>query len=101
MKRVILLATLSFVIVTHGFFAPNSTAESGVLVFKKHGDDFRTMPLEKLKKLIPPLKVQVLEPYESQEREYIGFALNQLLTTVYGDRWKHVDHILFTCEDGD
>ena len=99
-KRVILLITLSFVIISYGSFAPNASAQTRVLVFKEHGEDFRTMPLEKLKKLIPPLKVDVLGPYESQEREYIGFPLNQLLTTVYGNRWKHVDHILFTCEDG-
>ncbi len=100
MKRVILLTTLSVAIVSYGLFMPNSSAQSGVLVFKKHGEDFRTIPLAKLKKLIPPLNVDVLEPYESQERKYIGFPLNQLLTTVYGDQWKHVDHILFTCEDG-
>jgi mono/diheme cytochrome c family protein len=100
MKRVILLTSLSVVIISYGLFAPNSSAQSRVLVFKEHGNDFRTIPLENLEKLIPPLKVEVLEPYESQQREYIGFPLNQLLTIVYGDRWKHVDHILFTCEDG-
>jgi hypothetical protein len=100
MKRVILLATISFVIVAHWFFTPTFTAQSSVLVFKKHGKDFRTMPVEILKKLIPPLKVRVLELNGAQEREYIGFPLNQLLTTVNGDRWKDVDHILCTCEDG-
>lgn len=100
MKRVILLTSLSIVIISYGLFAPNSLAQSRVLVFKEHGEDFRAMSLENLKKLIPPLKVEVLEPYESQEREYIGFPLNQLLTVVYGDRWKDVDEILFTCKDG-
>jgi mono/diheme cytochrome c family protein len=100
MKRVILLTSLSVVIISLALFTLNSSAQSGVLVFKRHGNDVKTIPLEKLKKLIPPAKVEVLEPNESQEREYIGFPVNRLLTIVYGDQWKHVDEILFTCKDG-
>lgn len=100
MKKVIFLTTLSVVIISHGLFAPNSQGQSGLLVFKEHGEDLRAISLENLKKLIPPLKVEVLEPYGSQKHGYIGFPLNQLLNAVYGDRWKHVNHILFTCKDG-
>lgn len=100
MKTRILLSSLSVVIISSALFTLNSSAQSGVLVFKQHGNDFKTISLENLKKLIPPTKVEVLEPQESQKREYIGFPVNQLLTIVYGDQWKHVDHILFTCKDG-
>jgi hypothetical protein len=100
MKRVILLTSLSIVIISFELFTLNSSAQPEELIFKRHGSDVRTISLEKLKKLIPPAKVEVLEPHESQEREYIGFPSNQLLTTVYGDEWKHVDEILFKCKDG-
>jgi hypothetical protein len=100
MKTRILLSSLSVVIISSALFTVNSSAQPGVLVFKQHGNDFKTISLENLKKLIPPTKVEVVEPQESQKREYIGFPVNQLLTIVYGDQWKHVDDILFTCKDG-
>jgi cytochrome c2 len=100
MKTRVLLTSLSVVIISSVLFTLNSLAQPGVLVFKRHGNDFRTIPLEKLKKLIPPLKVEALEPQESVKREYVGFPVNQLLTIVYGNSWKDADDILFTCKDG-
>lgn len=100
MKRVILLTSLSVVIISLAFLALHSSAESRMLVFKLNGTDVKAISLEKLKKLIPPAEVAVLEPQESQKRDYIGFPINQLLTIVYGDEWKKVDEILFTCKDG-
>ena len=100
MTRVTLLTSLAFVVISHGLFSLDSSAQSGVLIFKRHGDDFRAISLEKLKKLAPPLKVEVFEPLESVKREYVGFPVNQLLTMVYGDSWKDSDDILFTCKDG-
>jgi mono/diheme cytochrome c family protein len=100
MKRVILLTLLSVILISYGLVTLTTSAQSGVLIFKRHGNDFRTIPLENIKKLIPPLKVEVLEPHESVKREYVGFPVNQLLTTVYGDSWKDSDDILFTCKDG-
>ena len=100
MTRVTLLTSLAFVVISHGLFSLDSSAQSGVLIFKRHGDDFRAISLEKLKKLAPPLKVEVFEPLESVKREYVGFPVNQLLTMVYGDNWKDSDDILFTCKDG-
>ncbi len=78
----------------------NSSAQSQDLIFKQHGNHIKTLSLEKLQELIPPIKVEVFEPQESVKRQYIGFPLNQLLTIVYGDGWKSSDDILFTCKDG-
>ena len=100
MKRTTLLISFSVLIVLSALFNHKAGADSATLVFKLHGNSFKTATLEKLKQLIPPVKVRVLEPHESQEREYIGFPVSQLLTFVYGDEWKKFDEILFSCRDG-
>lgn len=100
MKRLILLASLSVLVISYAFFTINSPAHSQELVFKRHGNHIRTLSLEKLQELISPVRVEVFEPLESIKREYIGFPVDQLLTIVYGDGWKSADDILFTCKDG-
>ncbi|MCI0455340.1 MAG: c-type cytochrome [Candidatus Dadabacteria bacterium] len=70
------------------------------LTFKNHGKVIKELSLEKLKKVIQSTTITVFEPTESENIRYNGFPVNNLLTGIYGDKWKETEEILFTCRDG-
>jgi cytochrome c2 len=76
------------------------TTSSQELVFKKHGEEIKTLSLIQLEKLTPAQTVTIFEPNESENIRYKGFPVNNLLTGIYGDKWKETEEILFTCRDG-
>lgn len=70
------------------------------LTFKNHGKVIKELSLEKLKKVIQSTTITVFEPNESENIRHKGFPVNNLLTGIYGDKWKETEEILFTCRDG-
>ena len=80
--------------------ASSSLAWSQELTFKSYGKEAKNFSLVELENLVPPKKINVIEPHESVQREYLGFAVNDVLNAVYGKNWKKAEEILFTCSDG-
>ena len=70
------------------------------LVFKDKGTLIKQLSREQLEGIVLSKTVKVYEPHEMGDREYVGFAVKDLLTGIYGKGWQKAEEILFTCADG-
>jgi cytochrome c2 len=68
--------------------------------FQLHGKPVKKLTLDEVKKLSPPEEIAVWEPHEMQEVKYRAIPVAPLFDKVYGDAWKKVEEVLFTCSDG-
>lgn len=75
-------------------------ADSEVLRFSVRGKPVAQLSMAELKQKLPVTEITVWEPHEDKSVTYEGFAIGKLFAAVYGDTWKEIDEVLFTCVDG-
>ncbi len=79
---------------------PLSARAESELKFLIHGKPVKTLSQTELEKLVPAQELTVWEPHEAKEVKYKGFPANALLDKVYGNEWRKIEDVLFTCTDG-
>jgi mono/diheme cytochrome c family protein len=75
-------------------------ADDSPLNFQVHGKRVTQLSLADMEKKIPPTRITVWEPHEDKTVTYEGFDVGKLFAAVYGEHWKGIDEVLFTCLDG-
>lgn len=75
-------------------------ADSEVLRFSVRGKPVTQMSMAELKQKLPVTEITVWEPHEDKKVTYEGVEIGKLFAAVYGDTWKVIDEVLFTCVDG-
>lgn len=78
----------------------SALAADGDLSFKDHGKLVKAAPRAELDKLLPLADVKTFEHHEDAFRDWSAFPFAELLTKVYGEKWKTAEELLFTCSDG-
>lgn len=89
-----MLAALS--LLTSAAFALEDTP----LAFAVRGKPVAQLSMADLKQRVPVTRITVWEPHEDKSVTYEGFEIAKLFASVYGDQWKEIDEVLFTCVDG-
>jgi mono/diheme cytochrome c family protein len=70
------------------------------ITFKDHGRVVRTATLEELKKQVPQQKIKIWDHNEQTEITFTAFPAAAFFDSVYGDKWRKAEELLFTCVDG-
>jgi CRP-like cAMP-binding protein/mono/diheme cytochrome c family protein len=77
-----------------------SAAEEKLVSFAVGGKPLMQMSLAEIRQKVPVTEITVWEPHEDKTVTYEGFEIGKIFAAVYGDRWKEIDEVLFTCVDG-
>ncbi len=80
--------------------SPAFAADDDHLSFLVSGKPVARLSMAELKRKLSVTQITVWEPHEDKTVTYEGFAAGELLAAIYGDRWKEIDEVLFTCADG-
>lgn len=75
-------------------------AESTILSFSARGKPIAQLSLTGIRQKVPVTQIAVWEPHEDKTVTYEGFDAAKLFGALYGDQWKEIDEVLFTCADG-
>lgn len=94
--RMMLAALAALSILTSLAFA----SEDASLRFAVRGKPVAELDMAGLRQKVPVMQVTVWEPHEDKNVTYEGFEIGKLFSAVYGDQWKEIDEVLFTCVDG-
>jgi mono/diheme cytochrome c family protein len=77
-----------------------AAAEPQSVAFSSRGKPVGRWSQVELETLAPPAAVTVWEPHENRTVTYEGFDLTKLFGAVYGEVWKEMEEVVFTCADG-
>lgn len=77
-------------------FAADDTPVS----FSVRGKPVAQLSLADMEQKVPATRITVWEPHEDKNVTYEGFDIGKLFAAVYGDHWREIDEVLFTCVDG-
>jgi mono/diheme cytochrome c family protein len=80
--------------------SPTMASQPELLSFSNRGKPVAQLSVAALKQKLPVITITVWEPHEDKNVTYEGFAIGKLFAAVYGDTWKEIDEVLFTCVDG-
>ena len=75
-------------------------ADGEALRFSIRGKPVVELSMAELKQKAPVTGITVWEPHEDKNVTYEGFEIGRLFAAVYGDKWREIDEVLFTCVDG-
>lgn len=75
-------------------------SEDMPLRFSVRGGPVTELGMAELRQKAPVTQITVWEPHEDKNVDYEGFEIGKLFSAVYGDQWKEIDEVLFTCVDG-
>jgi mono/diheme cytochrome c family protein len=75
-------------------------ADNERVSFSVHGKPVAQLSFADMEKKVPATQITVWEPHEDKNVTYEGFDARKLFAAVYGDEWKEIDEVLFTCVDG-
>jgi len=96
LARTIWLVLAAMFIFTSAAFA----SEDAVLRFSVRGKPVVELGMAELRQKVPLTEITVWEPHEDKNVTYEGFDIGKLFSAVYGEQWKEIDEVLFTCVDG-
>lgn len=68
--------------------------------FRYKGKLVKTLTLDEMKKISPPVEKKITEPHMKVEKTYEAVALVPILDSVYGKKWRSAKDFEFTCIDG-
>lgn len=77
-----------------------SASDDALLRFAIGGKPVVELSMAELKQKAPVTGITVWEPHEDKNVTYEGFEIGRLFAAVYGDKWREIDEVLFTCVDG-
>lgn len=80
--------------------SPGFALDNSVVSFQVHGKPVMQLSLADMVKKVPATQITVWDPHEDKNVTYEGIDTAKLFAQVYGDQWKQVDEVLFTCVDG-
>ena len=75
-------------------------ADEKPLSFSVRGKPVAELSMAALRQKVPVTQITVWEPNEDKNVTYECFDAAKLFAAVYGDQWKQIDEVLFTCVDG-
>ncbi len=78
----------------------SAAAEEQPLGFYNRGKLVGQWSLDALRQAAPAVQISVWEPHEDRNVTYEGFEVSRLFQAIYGDGWKDIEEVLFTCADG-
>ena len=82
------------------FVTAANAAENEMLSFSVRGKVVARLSLDEMKQKVPATQITVWEPHEDKNVTYEGVDASKLFAAIYGDHWKDIDEVLFTCVDG-
>ncbi len=77
-----------------------AAAEEKPLSFSSHGKLVGKWSLAALRQKAPAVHITVWEPHEDRNVTYEGLEVGTLFQAIYGDGWKEIEEVLFSCADG-
>lgn len=102
MKRFLMLARMIWPVLAAMWLLTSAAfaAESTILSFSVRGKAIAQLSLADIRQKVPVTQIAVWEPHEDKTVTYEGFDAAKLFSALYGDQWKEIDEVLFTCADG-
>lgn len=98
MHRLAPLAFLRFALAV--MIASYATCFAGSISFSADGQPTKTVTVDELVRLLPVVQMPARNPENGQTFTYEGFALADVLRTMFGSDWVQHKTIAFGCADG-